>query len=265
MIRRLFLAILLLLTTLSYGQQSDYTICDCCTYSMFQYKNDYNTVFSPEIIKASGFKELTIYTTSKRASSTKDSVFNLVDKQYTEMIFRFNSNGYVKEQIIFNRRGQYHSVYEFTRDENNKVLTKTFQYLNESGNKVDDFLPEKWVYVYADGQLAKIKKLGEKLTEQPDNESDYSLYKYDSKGRIVSETRQLYYDWTEPSYYQTLTKYNDTIFNSTATTRDQKKCSSQLLNLTIQLIISCSTRNSMMAEATSYLKKRYLLITLPDS
>jgi hypothetical protein len=190
---------------------------------MFQYKNDYDNVFPPGEIKGNGIKEVTIYTTSKQSQNLKDSSFKILDAEYKEMIFRFNSDGYVLTQIVFNRRGHYHSIYEFTRDNNNKILTKTFHYLNESGNKMEDFVPEKWIYVYANGQLTKIKKLGDKFIEQTDNKSDYNIYTYDSKGRILSETRQLYYDWTEPSYYQTKTKYNDTANTSVALTRDKKK------------------------------------------
>jgi hypothetical protein len=218
-----FFSIILLLSQLvSFGQDSDYTICDCCTYSMFQYKNDYDNVFPPAEIKANGIKEVTIYTTSKQRKLLKDTAFKTVDAEYKEMVFRFNNDGYVLAQLIFNRRGKYHSTYEFTRDNNNKVLSKTFHYLNETGNKMEDFIPEKWIYVYADNQLVKVKKLGDKFIEQPDNKSDYNAYAYDSKGRVITETSQSYYDWTEPSYYQTKTKYNDTTNTSVATTRNKK-------------------------------------------
>ena len=43
----------------------------------------------------------------------KDSPFKVVDKEYREMIFRFNASGYVESQIIFNRGGKYHSMYNF--------------------------------------------------------------------------------------------------------------------------------------------------------
>jgi hypothetical protein len=139
------------------------------------------------------------------------------------MIFRFNNDGYVETQIVFNRRGHYHSVYDYVRDNNNKILTKTFHYLDEAGIKMKDFIPEKWVYIFSDNRLAKIKKLDDKFIEQPDNKSDYTAYVYDNKGRVTVETRQLYYEWTESSYYQTKTKYNDTSNTSIATTRDKKK------------------------------------------
>jgi hypothetical protein len=86
-----------------------------------------------------------------------------------------------------------------------------------------DDLSEKWIYFYSDNHLTQIKKLDDKFIEQPDNKSDYIAYAYDSLGRVIVETRQLYYDWTESSYYQTKTKYNDASSTSIATTRDKKK------------------------------------------
>ena len=223
MTKYILLAILFWGHSRLYGQQSDYTICDCCTYSIFQYKNDYDNVFPPTTIKNNGVRELTIYTTSRQSKSSKDTTYAIVDPEYREMTFLFNSAGYVETQIVFNRRGHYHSVYDYTRDNNNKVLTKTFHYLDETGKKMEDFIPEKWIYTYSDNRLTKIKKLDNKFIEQPDNKSDYTAYIYDYKGRATIETRQLYYDWTESTYYQTKTKYNDTSNTSIATTRDRKK------------------------------------------
>jgi hypothetical protein len=222
MTRKLLFFIFLFIYTASFGQESDYSICDCCTYSMFQFKNDYENIFNPALIKINNIKELTIYTTSKRSKNSNDTSFKTVDKEYREMIFRFNADGYVENQIIFNRRGQYHSVYDFARDNNNRVQTKTFHYLDSTGNKMED-LPERWIYSYSNNQLIKIKKLDDKFIEHPDSKSDYNAYDYDNKGREITETRQLYYDWTKPSYYQTKIKYNDSTNASIAVTKDKNK------------------------------------------
>lgn len=200
----------------SFGQNN---ICDCCSYTSLQYKNDYVEIFSPEIISKNNIRELTIYATSKK-SRGKDTTFSIVDHEYKEMIFKFNSRGYVETQIWFNRLGHYHSIYEFTRDNNNKVLTKTFHYLDSLGNKIEDPLIEKWIYLYANDRLSKIKKLGDNLTEEPDDKSQYTAYTYDKKGRIIEETRYTYYDFTKPSSYQTEIRYNDTTSTSIAITKD---------------------------------------------
>src|SRR5437870_4275440 len=107
--KRYFLLVTLFLFQLaSFGQDSDYSICDCCSYTMFQYENDYDNVFPPVQIKSNGIKEVTIYTISKQNQNLKDSSFKTIDPEYKEMIFRFNSDGYVLTQMLFNRRGHYH-------------------------------------------------------------------------------------------------------------------------------------------------------------
>ncbi len=222
MTKQFLFTILLFISTVSFGQDSDYTICDCCTYSMFQHKNDYDNVFIPATIKANNVRELTIYTTSKQAATSTITSVKIVDKEYIEMIFRFTDKGYVETQIVFNRRGQYHSSYDFTWD-NNKVLTKTFHYLDSTGKRMTDFLPEKWIYKYSNNRLTKIKKLGNKFVEQPDSISDYTAFEYDAKDRVITETRQIYFDWTDPAYYQTKTKYNDKTYTSVSITKDKKK------------------------------------------
>jgi hypothetical protein len=219
---KIFYSVLFLIFTNSaWGQ---YTICDCCTYSSLQYEENLENIFNPEIIKKNKIKELTIFTTSKQASNNpKDTVFKIVDKEYREMKLTFNANGYVESKVFFNRLGQFHSIHEFIRDNNNKILTKTFHYLDSLGKKDETFLVQKWVYKYSGGNLYQIKELGEKLIEQPDNKSSYQMFEYDSKGRISKQTRQSYYDFTEPSLYQTIVKYNDTTHSSTAITKDKKK------------------------------------------
>jgi len=219
---KIFYSVLfLILTNSAWGQ---YTICDCCTYSSLRYEENLDKIFNPEIIKKNNIRELTIYNTSKQASSNiKDTVFKIVDNEYREMKFTFNENGYVGSQIFFNRLGQFHSIHEFTRDNNNKILTKTFHYLDSSGKKDEVFSVRKWVYKYSGSNLYQIKELGEKLIEQPDNKSNYQLYEYDLKGRTIKETRQSYYDFTEPSFYQTIVKYNDTTHTSIAITKDKRK------------------------------------------
>lgn len=141
--KHFLLVTLLLFQFVSFGQDSDYSICDCCTHTMFQHDIEYESLFSAVQIKSNAVKELTIYTTSKQTQNLKDTSYKTIDPEYKEMIFRFNSDGYVLSKIIFNRRGHYHSIHEFTRTHDNKILTKTFHYLDESGNKMEDFIAKK--------------------------------------------------------------------------------------------------------------------------
>lgn len=113
-------------------------------------------------------------------------------------------------------------MFEFTRDSRNKILSRTFYYLDENGNKANNFPPEKWIYIYTNDYLSKVKKLGSKFSEKPDDKSDYRSYSYDRKGREISETIQFYYDGAEPSFQQTKTTYNDTTKTSIAIKRDRK-------------------------------------------
>lgn len=217
-----FLLVLSLLQLPVFGQDSDYSICDCCTYSILQYKNDYDPIFLPSEIKQSGIREVSVYTTSRRNQNPEDTLFQLVDSEYVEMVFRFNGDGYVSSQTLYNRRGRYHSIYEFTRDDSNRVLSKSFHYLDESGNRVEDFGEQKWIYVYEGTQLVMIKKLDVEFKEQPDRKSDYTIYAYDQHGRMVTENRQMYYFGRKPSWYKTTIKYDDASNTSVARTRSER-------------------------------------------
>lgn len=207
---------------LAYGQDSDYSICDCCTQSLFQYKNDFEQTLSSAIIKARGIKVLTIYTTSRQNKGITDTAFTVVDPEYKELIFRFNQDGYVISEVSYNRRGHYHSIYTYTRDKDNKILSRTFDYLDEAGNKIMDNLSEKHIYTYTANRLVKIKKLGDQFREQADDKSEYISFAYDTKGRITSEINYSYYDWADPSYAQKKTKYNDANRTSLAAISDKK-------------------------------------------
>jgi hypothetical protein len=227
---KLFLIPIFLVVSLTtFGQ---YTICDCCTYSSLQYEENFENIFSPETIKKNNITQLIIYTTSRQSSKNpKDTTYKIIDKEYTEMILKFDSNGFVETQILFNRLGKYHSSYEFTRDNGNRILTKTFHYLDSLGGKVKDMGVEKSVYSYSSGHLKQVKKLGENGQIEPDNKSTYTSYEYDAKGRIVVEVRQTYYDPSTPIYYyQTKIRYNDATNSSIAITNDKKRLFSTVIN-----------------------------------
>lgn len=221
MIKRFTYIFLLLVSLHSFAQDPDYSICDCCTYSGIRFGNDFQTVFPPAVVRENKITELTIYTTSKQKKPPSDTSLKVVDKEYREMIFRFNGDGYVVAQTVFNRRGKYHSVNEFARSPGNDILYKTFHYLDESGSKMTDFGAEKWVYTYKDHRVAKIKKLDYNMVEQPDAKSEYETHTYDSIGRVIGQIRYAYYD---PEVFQYTTKitYNNQAHTSVAVTRDKK-------------------------------------------
>ncbi len=221
MIKIFYSVVLLLLANTACAQN---VICECCTYSSLEYEEDFERIFNPLVIKSNGIKELTVYTTSKQTTGKPgDTAFNIVDREYREMILTFDTAGHVAAKIFFNRLGQFHSVHDFTRDHNNRILTKTYHYLDSTGKKGEDFFVKKWMYKYLNGKLRQIKQLNDKLTEQPDNKSTYEMFEYDSKGRTIKETTQRYYSGSAPSISYTAVKYNDNTHTSSAITKSKNK------------------------------------------
>jgi hypothetical protein len=222
MIKIFYSVVLLFLVNTGCAQN---VICVCCTYSSLEYEEDFERIFNPLVIKSNEIKELTVYTTSMQTTGKPgDTAFNIVDKEYKEMMFTFDTAGNVVAKIFFNRLGQFHSVHDFTRDRNNRVLTKTYHGLDSTGKKrEEDFFVKKWIYKYSNGKLRQIKKLDDKLTEQPDNTSTYEMFEYDSKGRTVKETTQRYYSGSAPSINHTAVKYDDNKHTSSAITKRKSK------------------------------------------
>lgn len=212
--KNIIITILFYLITLNtFGQD---LICECCMYSSLKYHETFENSIVPEIIKKNNIKVLTIYNTSKEILNTpKDTTYKIVNKEYTEMILKFNSNGYVIEQIS---NGY---LNEFQRDNKNKILYKTSYYLDSLGNK-DKFIDKKWLYTYSNGLLKQKKELDNNQKIQPDSISSFESYEYDMKARIIKEIRNTYYEGTKPYYYQTINKYHDVLKSSSSITRDKK-------------------------------------------
>lgn len=218
-----FSTLFLLFAITSVGQ---YTICDCCSSSL-TYKNDKeDSLFNPDFIRQYGIHELTIRTTSKKmVIKGKDTTFNVVDKEYNEYIFKFNNAGYIDKKIWFNRLGQFHSMYEYTRDANNRVTKIVFHYLDSLGNIPKDYdLPETTDYTYTNGLLTKTKKRDFDQKIQPDEKSIYQQYEYDSRSRVKKVHSYSYYDnGSKPFIFTSFIKYNDTTNISISKTYDNKK------------------------------------------
>nr|WP_315247600.1 hypothetical protein [uncultured Flavobacterium sp.] len=214
---KIILVLFCLITLNTFGQAE---VCDCCTYSL-KYEEAFENKIIPEVIKKNNIKILTIYNTSKEFLKTaKDTTYRIVNKEYKEMILKFNSSGYVIEQISF-YHGRYNDLNEFLRDNKNKILSKTFYYLDSLGNK-DKVINNEWSYIYFNGLLKQKKELDYNQKIQPDNKSSFESYEYDINGRIIKEIMNTFIDDTESIYYQTITKYDDVTKSSTSITRDKK-------------------------------------------
>lgn len=216
------LLIFLIPATITFAQESDYSICDCCTYAVFGDKNDFDAVFPPVLIKAHGIKELTIHTTSSQSSGPHDTVFKVLDKEYREMMFRFDDAGHVITQVVFNSRGRYNYIHELTRNGAHQILSKSFYYLDSNGNKTTLLLPNRWIYTYSGNRLSRIKKLGPDFSELPDSVSDINSYTYDGAGRVIVKKSQMYFKYSAASHYsQTITTtYNDVTHTEVSLIRD---------------------------------------------
>jgi hypothetical protein len=200
------------------------TLCDCCTYESLQWTENFEKWFPPAGIIKDKIKSVTIYTTSRQSGLSNDTTLKIVDPEYREMILNFNEKGYVIERIYFNRLGKFHSINEFQRDSYNRIITKTFFYLDEStGVKDETFLPKKWIYSYNDSLLIKKKQLGNKFIELPDKKSEYFTYDYDPKARLVSTTHFTYYDDHSPYIFKSKTTYDDAENTKITITRHKGK------------------------------------------
>jgi hypothetical protein len=218
-----------------------YTICDCCSASLY-YKSEFeDSLFNPLLIKNNRINELTIFTTSQKMIKTgKDTSYSIVDKEYKELIYRFNSQGLVEKKIVFNRLGQFHSVYDYSRDAFGRITKVVFHYLDSLGIPDEDFLVEMTDYFYTGSYLSKTKKRDYKQNVLPDEKASYESYEYDKKGRVTKANYYTYYDWTKPKNFYRVTSYNDSLNRSVTKTFNNRKLSTtkntffnKLNNLTV--------------------------------
>ena len=214
----------LILTTFLKVSVGQYTICDCCSASLY-YKSEFeDSLFNPLVIKANKINELTIFTTSqKMIIKGKDTSYSVVDKEYKELIYRFNAQGLMEKKIVFNRLGQFHSAYDYSRDAFGRITKVVFHYLDSLGIPVHDLLVETEDYFYTGSYLSKTKKRDDKQNALPDEKASYESYEYDKKGRVNKANYYTYYDWTKPKDFYRITSYNDTLNRSVTKTFDNKK------------------------------------------
>jgi hypothetical protein len=221
MVKLLFTSFFLIILKVAIGQ---YTICDCCSASLYYKSNIEDSVFNASLIKSNKITELTVFTTSQKMTvKAKDMTYAVVDKEYKELIFRFNSQGLVVKKTVFNRLGQFHSVYDYTRDASGRVVKIVFHYLDSLGVPDENFLVETKDYYYTGNYLSKIKQRDDKQNTVPDDKSGYEAFDYDNKGRVIKATYYTYYDWTKPMNFYRATSYNDSLNRSVTKTFDNKR------------------------------------------
>jgi hypothetical protein len=218
--KRILLFSFILGARLTNGQADN---CACCAYSSLKFKNDYDGIFAPSIIEKNKLRTLIIYT-----QVIDDSLHRRLDK-YREMKFQFSDNGKVVSRTEYNRNGKPHSIYEFERDRAGKIVKESFYYLDSLERKVTHgsfSVADITDFSYdSKGQLVKSKKRDLKGNVITDNQTNFSKYEYDDKGRKVKETTQYYYgeNGPETSIYITSYSYNNERFESSSQTFENKR------------------------------------------
>ena len=209
MLRIFILFIVLSYSIVTVGQ---YNICECCSASMrFPNPKD-DSLFNSKFIRQNNIHELTIHVTSNKMNiKGKDTTLTVVDKEYNELIIKFNNSGYITRKIQFGNLGLFQSDYEYTRDANNRISKTVFHYLDSLGGISKELdMPETTDYIYINGLLTKTKERDFKQNIQPDEKSKFQRYEYDSKRRVVKEINFYYLgDEAGSSSYSSIIKYND--------------------------------------------------------
>jgi hypothetical protein len=177
-------------------------ICECCAHSSLQFREEYETIFFPALIKKKNITEVVVYT---QASITENSSLN----RYKEITFKFNQRGQIIARTHYNRNGKPHSIHEFERNGTGKIFRETFNYLDSTEQVTNNFSsPEITDYYYdLKNRLIKMKERNTKGIVMPDIMSDYTKYTYDKTSRITKRTIQYYYDNHVPESSSSVTTY----------------------------------------------------------
>lgn len=204
------LILFLLVSTLSFGQEDK---CECASYNSLQFRNDFEQLFPPSTIKQANLKEVIVTMNG--------------DSSYREMKYIFNNNGLVISRTWYNRRGIPHSIYEYYRDSNGLIVKQTFSYIDSLERKYENSSPEIIDFEYdSDGRLIKKKERGYRGVIPMDDESSFTTYRYDDKGRKTMENRQYYFEGSidnKLTQYITNWKYDDSNYVAISETRQRNE------------------------------------------
>ncbi len=208
---------LILICHLTHGQSD---VCECCAYNSLKSKNDFSSILPSDLIKEAKVQTVTVYTESLDVSS-KATI------KYREMKFQIDNHGQVISKTEYNRKGKPHSIYEFERNTKGQTIKQTFTYLDSLEQKSTGFsAPEVIDYAYdTHNRLVKSKERDFKGNSVIDEKSNYSKFQYDTKGRLVEETRQYYYEGSglETAIYKTAFTYFGDKFAGESRTYENKK------------------------------------------
>lgn len=171
-------------------------ICVCCNQFYPRFGYEYEEVFEPEYIVNKKIRTINISIISKSFRVTgRDTTYELLHDSYPMMSYSFNKQGYVTETKRFDGYGKYFEITRFTRNINNKLLATENYYIDDSTGKEISVGGTHHDYTWQNGYLIKEKNRDyDNRTILPDDKSYYTLYYYDSSGRLTKTYQYWYFD-----------------------------------------------------------------------
>ncbi|HEY6159680.1 MAG TPA: hypothetical protein VI112_00615, partial [Bacteroidia bacterium] len=165
---------------------------------------EYEKLFPPVVIHSGNINTATVYTLVKKNGDAKISI-----PEYTEVVFLFDKDGYVKRRIEF-FGGKVNCSYDYGRDSLHRITKETFNYVDSAWKSLAGFPSVIKDYSYNEkGLLEKIKQEGPKGEILADDRTMTDLFQYDEKGRQTYERYFMYYEGKEPNSHEVKTKFFD--------------------------------------------------------
>ena len=187
----------------SMEQQDEDNICICSDYHSFMGSNQYQKLFPPASISSGKISTATVYTLVKKNEGDKTL------PEYTEVIFLFDKDGYVKRRIEF-YGGKVNCAYDYSRDSLHRIIKETFNYVDSTWKSLAGFPSVIKDYSYNEkGWLEKIKQEGPKGEILADDRTMTDIFQYDDKGNLTYERDFFYLEGKEPSSHEVKTKFFD--------------------------------------------------------
>jgi hypothetical protein len=217
MIKAFFTLLFLVSNYFLFSQEN---FCECASYYSLQWKqNELEAVFPPDSIKKNNFKEVIITVMGRERTDTglsnQITIRKPLIKEYREAKFTFNAMGLATSMTWYNQMGKPHSLYLYERNASGKISKETFYYTDGLGKPDNGILSSVKILRYdASNNLVMIKSMDNSGQEPADNQSQYTQYVYDAKGRITKTTYHYYYDDEGETTTVSNTIYDDTKYTS---------------------------------------------------
>lgn len=202
---------LLLFAAVNLAAQAN--ICECCAYHSLRHIREYEQLFPPASIKATGTKSLVFYT---RVRTAEGQIADSTKAPYREIEFRFDALGYVAEIIQYGNGGVAFGKFKLIRDvATHNIQLTTLQFLDPFGNVMTAFPSATTDYFYDERNLLTQTKVRSRRGEiLPDSLASYNRFEYDNRRRVVRSRDYSWYPTVESLDNKTETVFNDADFTS---------------------------------------------------